>query len=384
MVSVGLSAVRKIIHVDADSFYASVERRERPELVGLPLAVGGRSDRRGVIAAASYEARQFGVHSAMASARAKALCPQLLIVPPQFDLYRSVSGAMQAIFAEYTQLIEPLSLDEAYLDVSECARLNGSATLIAQEIRARVRSELRITVSAGVAPNKFLAKVASDWDKPDGLFTIAPEQVAAFVLQLPVSRINGVGKVTARKLNDMGVQTCGDLQGLPQSDLLQRFGKYGKRLYEVARGQDDRRVQTDRVRKSISVERTFSDDIADMAAITAALDSVLAELERRFIRIASEYQPIKRFVKIKYRDFTQTTLEEAMPDSGQRWDRREEFHRLLAAAWPRGAKPVRLLGAGLRLQPLASDDSQQLSLFQDSLPIPTSPPKAPGDMELSS
>jgi DNA polymerase-4 len=354
---------RKIIHIDADCFYAAVEVREQPELAGLPLAVGGRADRRGVIAAASYEARQFGVHSAMASARALALCPQLVIVPPRFDLYRGVSTAMHGIFRDYTSQIEPLSLDEAYLDVSACDQLEGSATLIAQEIRQRVRHELGITVSAGVAPNKFLAKVASDWEKPDGLFTIPPVSVGEFVVRLPVNRINGVGKVTAARLRDMGVQTCGDLQRVPLTELARRFGKYGRRLHEVAQGLDERPVQSGRVRKSISVERTFPEDIAELTAMLVALDDVLAELQRRFARIARDYHPTKRFVKIKYRDFTQTTLEETMPDDGQPWDLAEQYHRLLGKAWPRGAKPVRLLGAGLRLQPVAGENRGQMTLF---------------------
>ena len=354
---------RKIIHVDADSFYASVELRENPALAGRPLAVGGRSDRRGVIAAASYEARAFGVHSAMASARAQALCPELLILPARFDLYREVSAQMHDIFRDYTELIEPLSLDEAYLDVSDAAVHAGSATLIATDIRRRVRAELGITVSAGVAPNKFLAKVASDWDKPDGLFTLPPEQVAAFVLQLPVSKINGVGKVTAKKLGAMGVRTCGDLQALSLAILVKRFGKYGRRLHEVARGVDERRVQASRPRKSISVERTFAEDIAGLPAMAEALEDLLLELDRRFRRIDQQYRPSKRFVKIKYRDFTQTTLEEAMPANGEPWNAAGQYQRLLRTAWPRGAKPVRLLGAGLRLQPVADADREQLELF---------------------
>jgi DNA polymerase-4 len=271
---------------------------------------------------------------------------------------------MHRIFSDYTDMIEPLSLDEAYLDVSDCDQLEGSATLIAQAIRQRVQLKLGITVSAGVAPNKFLAKVASDWDKPDGLFTVPPARVAEFVLQLPVSRINGVGKVTAARLGDMGVVTCGDLQAVPLTELARRFGKYGQRLYEVARGLDERPVQSRRVRKSISVERTFPEDIAELSAMQVMLDQVLEELQRRFARIEHDYRPSKRFVKIKYRDFTQTTLEETMPDDGQPWDLREQYHRLLGSAWPRGAKPVRLLGAGLRLQQLTSDDRGQLLLFR--------------------
>ncbi|MEH6634646.1 MAG: DNA polymerase IV [Halioglobus sp.] len=354
---------RKIIHIDADSFYASVETRENPGLRGKPLAVGGRADRRGVIATANYEARSFGVHSAMASSRAMILCPGLLILPPRFDLYREASARFHDIFRHYTQLIEPLSLDEAFLDVTETDHCHGSATLIAQEIRQRVKEELSLTVSAGIAPNKFLAKVASDWNKPDGMFVIRPEQIAAFVVDLPVKKINGVGKVTAEKLRKMGVVTCGDLQTLPLEKLAKRFGKYGQRLYDVARGVDHRQVQSSRVRKSISVERTFVEDIEHLPAMVESIDDLLLELKQRFDKIAGRYFPIKRVVKIKYNDFTQTTLEEVIGASGEPWHTAEQFHRLLTAAWPRGAKPVRLLGAGLRLQPRDVADLDQLSLF---------------------
>ena len=358
---------RKIIHVDADSFYASVETRENPQLAGKPLAVGGRADRRGVIATANYEARKFGVHSAMASARAMALCPSLLIVPPHFELYRTVSAQFHDIFRDFTDLIEPLSLDEAYLDVSDCEQFQGSATLVAAEIRRRVRQELDLTVSAGIAPNKFLAKVASDWEKPDGMFTIAPDQVAQFVVDLPVNKINGVGRVTAEKLRRMGVVSCGDLQDVELTALVKRFGKYGQRLFDVARGIDKRRVQPSRVRKSISVERTYNEDIVAMPAMESALDELLVELAGRFLKIADRYFPTKRVIKIKYSDFTQTTLEETLGDSGEPWNDPQRFHRLVATAWPRGAKPVRLLGAGLRLQPRGEGDLDQLSLFEDQL-----------------
>jgi DNA polymerase-4 len=361
---VALDDPRKIIHVDADSFYASVEMRENPELMGKPIAVGGSAEGRGVIATSNYEARKYGVRSAMASSRALSLCPDLIILPPRFELYRSVSVRFREIFAEYTELIEPVSLDEAYLDVTGTQRCNGSATLIADEIRRRIKDELNVTVSAGVAPNKFLAKVASDWNKPDGVFTIPPDDVAEFVLTLPVGKINGVGKVTTQKLNKMGVVTCADLQAIALSDLVMRFGKYGKRLSEVARGEDHRQVQSTRVRKSISVEHTFAQDIEDLPGVVAALDTILDELQRRFEKINDVYFPMKRLVKIKYRDFTQTTLEEAMTISGDDWCSPEAFRRLIAAAWPRGAKPVRLLGVGLRLQPLRADEQDQLSLFE--------------------
>ena len=353
---------RKILHIDADSFYASVEMRENPELRGKPIAVGGKADRRGVIATCSYEARKYGVKSAMASSRALALCPGLIIVAPRFELYRSVSRKFHQIFRDYTAIIEPLSLDEAFLDVSDCSRCSGSATLMAQEILGRVRDELQLTVSAGVAPNKFLAKVASDWNKPNGVFTIPPREVTNFVLALPVSKINGVGKVTAGNLRKMGVVTCADLQAVPLPELHKRFGKYGKRLFDVARGIDDRPVQSSRIRKSISVEHTFPEDIAELQAMLEAMDGIVSELGRRFEKIGENYFPIKRIVKIKYQDFTQTTLEEAIGTSGENWCELSQFRRLTQAAWPRGAKPVRLLGAGLRLQPVKNKDGPQIVL----------------------
>jgi len=336
--------------------------RENPELRGKPIAVGGSSERRGVIATASYEARKFGVRSAMASSRALVLCPRLIIVPPHFELYRRVSRQFHQIFRDYTSIIEPLSLDEAFLDVSETTRCSGSATLMAQEILRRISDELHLTVSAGVAPNKFLAKVASDWNKPNGIFTIPPQGVAHFVRQLPVRKINGVGKVTAARLSKMGVETCADLQAVPLADLLKRFGKYGKRLSEVSRGIDNRPVQSSRTRKSISVEHTFPEDIDALPAMLNALDDIVAELDRRFDKIAQNYFPVKRVVKIKYRDFTQTTLEEGIGSSGERWCDPGQFRRLLETAWPRGAKPVRLLGAGLRLQPAKNEDNPQIQL----------------------
>ncbi len=355
--------MRKIIHIDADSFYASVEMRENPELRDKPIAVGGSSER-GVVATANYEARKFGVHSALPTARARQLCPQLVILKPRFDLYRKVSGQFRDIFSDFTDKIEPLSLDEAYLDVSDSEHFGGSATLIADEIRRRVREEIKLTVSAGVAPNKFLAKVASDWDKPDGLFTVAPAQVADFVRALPVSKINGVGKVTAEKLKRMGVVTCGDLQTIPIEDLARRFGKYGPRLAELAHGIDEREVKTSRIRKSISVERTYTRDLGSDEELLAALDTVLEELATRFRKIEQQYLPIKRFVKVKFRNFSQTTLEEILPDRGEPWLNRADYQRLLLAARARKPLSVRLLGAGLRLTPRHADEADQLSLFE--------------------
>jgi len=342
-----------------------VEMRENPSLVGKPIAVGGSSDRRGVVATANYEARKFGVHSAMSSARALQQCPDLIIIPPQFELYRAVSRQFHEIFRDYTDLIEPLSLDEAFLDVSDCEQCGGSATLIANEIRQRVRETLKLTVSAGVAPNKFLAKVASDWNKPDGTYTIPPDKVAEFVVTLPVSKINGVGKVTAEKMRRMGVITCGDLQGVPVEELAKRFGKYGPRLAQLARGIDDREVKTDRIRKSISVERTYPQDLTSETEMLEALDDILKELQQRFAKIEEHYAPCARFIKVKFHDFTQTTLDEAISNRGAAWLNRDDYQRMLRAGWQRKGLPVRLLGAGLRLEPKHNKEKEQMGLFSE-------------------
>lgn len=356
---------RKIIHIDADSFYASVETREDPSLADRPIAVGGQADRRGVIATCNYLARGFGVRSAMPSSRALQLCPDLLILRPRFDLYRSVSRQFHDIFRRYTHVIEPLSLDEAYLDVSDCQACRGSATLIAQAIRSDIRNELQLTVSAGVAPNKFLAKVGSDWEKPDGCFTITPEQVADFVRDLPVSRINGVGSVTAARLQKLGARTCGELQEVPLEVLVRRFGKYGSRLAQLAHGIDERPVQTSRVRKSLSVENTYSRDLISPEEMDGALDALLGELEERFHKIDERYRPLKRLVKVKFDNFVQTTVEELIAGSGEHWLDRAAYQRLLRTALDRGERPVRLLGTGLRLDPLEAVRESQLTLFEN-------------------
>lgn len=356
--------IRKIIHCDCDCFYAAVEVRDNPQLRGLPLAVGGAPNSRGVIATCSYEARKYGVRSAMSSAKAAQLCPGLLFIKPDIAKYQEVSRAMHEIFKQYTHLIEPLSLDEAYLDVTDAPFCSGSATLMAEEIRAKVNQQLGITISAGVAPNKFLAKVASDWNKPDGLFVIRPEEVAVFVERLDVSRINGVGRVTKSKLNQMGINTCGDLQKFAEAELTQSFGQYGKRLFSVARGIDNRPVQTHRERKSISVEHTYSEDLKTLSSIIECVPVLLDELRSRCERKLGQGRlVIKRFVKVKFFDFTQTTLEHKMEDAHEKWDSDSVYGSLLEAAWAREGKSVRLLGVGVRLGDGEVVESRQLSLL---------------------
>jgi DNA polymerase-4 len=253
-------STRKIIHVDMDAFYASVEQRDDPQLRGKPVIVAWRGNR-SVVCAASYEARSFGVHSAMPAVRAERLCPAAIFLAPDFTRYRAVSHGVREIFKRHTDLIEPLSLDEAYLDVTESKTGLPTATLVARTIREQIRQELNLTASAGVAPNKFLSKLASDWRKPDGLFVIKPDDVDAFLLPLPVGRLPGVGKVTGEKLAKLGVGTVGDLRKLDLPALEQDFGRYGLRLYELARGIDESEVVPDRPTQSISVEDTFEHDV---------------------------------------------------------------------------------------------------------------------------
>ncbi|QLF92460.1 DNA polymerase IV [Pseudomonas sp. ABC1] len=348
---------RKIIHVDCDCFYAAIEMRDDPSLANRPLAVGGAAERRGVIATCNYEARAYGVRSAMASAQALKLCPDLLIIRPRFEAYREASREIHGIFRDYTEQIEPLSLDEAYLDVTQCTQFSGSATRIAEDIRRRVWKQLRITVSAGVAPNKFLAKIASDWRKPDGLFVITPGQVDDFVKALPVARLHGVGKVTAERLGRMGVTTCEDLRGWERLALVREFGSFGERLWGLARGIDEREVTAEHRRQSMSVENTFDRDLPDLQACEAQLPALLEELERRLARLDESYRPGKPFVKLKFHDFTQTTLEQA--GAGLEL---EHYRDLLAMAYARRDIPVRLIGVGVRLVDLRGE-FEQLSLF---------------------
>jgi DNA polymerase-4 len=349
-------AVRKIIHCDCDCFYAAVEMRDNPALIGVPLAVGGSAAHRGVIATCNYEARAFGVRSAMPTAQALQRCPHLIVLPPTMEKYREASRQIMGIYAHYTDQIEPLSLDEAYLDVSASTHLQGSATRIAQEIRARIKQDVGITASAGVAPNKFLAKIASDWQKPDGLFVIRPQDIASFVPALAIDKLFGVGKVTAAKLHAMQVHTCADLQTIDRAILEQQFGKFGQRLYELCRGIDQREVQTHRVRKSISVEETYTQDLPDLSACMAQLPTLQNNLEERIRRANTTDSIYKVFVKIRFSNFKHTSAEclaNCMDHSA--------LHTLLQVAYQRGNLPVRLIGIGVRLR--ATNPSVQASLF---------------------
>lgn len=294
------AAPRKIIHVDMDAFYASVEQRDDPSLRGRPVAVGG-SRERGVVAAASYEARAFGVRSAMPSSTARRRCPELVFVKPRFEVYTAVSRQIRAIFADYTPLIEPLSLDEAYLDVSG----TESARAVAEAIRARIRAETGLTASAGVSYNKFIAKLASDQNKPDGLCVIPPSAGARFVAGLPVARFHGVGPRTAERMARLGIATGADLAAQSLPFLQAHFGSFATYLYWAARGRDDRPVRADRVRKSIGAERTFFTDIVEQEALVAALEPILDALMERIERAGAAGRTVT--LKVKFADFRQIT-----------------------------------------------------------------------------
>jgi DNA polymerase IV len=350
--------VRKIIHCDCDCFYASVEMRDDPSLRGRPLAVGGRAEQRGVIATCNYEARRFGIHSAMATAQAVKLCPDLILIPPNMEKYRVASHQIMDIYRDYTDLVEPLSLDEAYLDVTNSPHCKGSATLIAQEIRRRIHETVGITASAGVAPNKFVAKIASDWNKPDGLFLVRPDEVDAFVAALPVKKLFGVGKVTAAKLHRLGAQTCGDLRDWDMDKLQQHFGSFGARLYDLCRGIDYRDVNPVRERKSISTEETYTPDVPDLEGCLALLPDLYEHLLGRIKRNNAEKFINKLFVKIKFADFQRTTVECVgyAPNMAT-------FRHLMETGWLRASRPVRLLGVGVRLSD--TETVEQLSLFDE-------------------
>jgi DNA polymerase-4 len=296
--------VRKIIHVDADAFYASIEQRDHPEYRGKPLAVGHAAER-GVVAAASYEARKFGIHSAMPSLTALSKCPQLIFVPARFELYREISMQMRNIFFEYTNLVEPLSLDEAYLDVTVNKPGIASATLIAREIKQRVKETTGLTVSAGVSINKFLAKVASDWKKPNGLFVILPEDAESFVENLKIEQFWGVGKVTAAKMRELGIQTGHDLKKREEEELVRLFGKAGHIYYQNARGIDHREVIPDRVRKSLGAEETFMIDLYDKMELQEKLREIASEVWRRTSK--QDFYGRTVTLKVKYADFKEVS-----------------------------------------------------------------------------
>ena len=346
----------KVIHLDMDCFYAAVEMRERPELLEMPIAVGGGS-RRGVVTTCNYEARKFGVRSAMPGFLARERCPQLVFLPVRFDLYRAESAKIRSILHRYTPLVEPLSLDEAYLDVTDSGRF---AWDIAKEIRKTIFDETRLTASAGIAPNKMLAKIASDWRKPNGQFAITPAEVEAFMQALPIRKIWGIGPKTAEKLTAQGVLTCGDLQKFSLNDLIRKMGKWGEELYHLCRGRDDRPVEPNRIRKSLSTERTYLENLNSFAECEAAMRELVAELLDEIRAKGADRRIHKAFVKIKFADFTHTTREGIHPNPTP-----ETFLALLSEARERSPQGIRLLGAGVRF----ADEAREFEDFQQRLEL---------------
>jgi len=301
---------RKIIHVDMDAFYASVEQMDNPELKGKPLAVGG-SEVRGVVSAASYEARKFGVRSAISGIQAKKLCPDLIFVRPRFDRYKEISKKIRKIFYDYTDLVEPLSLDEAYLDVTENKKGNPSATLIAQEIRKRIFEEVGLTASAGISVNKFVAKIASDYNKPNGQKTVNPDEVEAFLEKLDIKKFYGVGKVTAEKMYQLGIFTGYDLKQKPLEYLEKHFGNSGFHYYQICRGIHNSAVKPNRKIKSVGAERTFGENLSSEIFMEERLQSIAKELEKRLQKSKISGKTIT--LKIKYSDFTLQTRSKTLP-----------------------------------------------------------------------
>jgi len=311
--TVSTTPIRKIIHIDMDAFFASVEQRDEPNYRGKPIAVGGSPDKRGVVAAASYEARRFGIHSAMPSRTAIQRCPQLIFVKPRFDVYREVSGQIHDIFNRYTDLIEPLSLDEAYLDVTENKLGLPSATLIAKEIKANILAETNLTASAGVSINKFLAKTASGVNKPNGLFLIPPEGAELYVEQLEIEKFYGIGHVTAEKMRKNGIYSGADLKRWTENDLVREFGKVGSYYYQIARARDDRPVEPNRIRKSLGAEESYAEDLAERQAVHSALEEIAQTLKGRIERNLTSGRTLT--LKVKYADYQQVTRSRTLSDS---------------------------------------------------------------------
>ncbi len=336
--------VRKIIHVDMDCFYAAVEVKYRPELKGKPIGVGGPANSRGVLTTASYEARKFGCRSAMPSSQALRLCPELILVRPNFELYKRESRAVREILQRFTDQIEPLSLDEAYLDVSDAKHFGGSATLIAKEIRAQIEKETNLTASAGIAPNKFLAKIASDWKKPNGQFVIRPEDVETFMPPLKIEKLYGVGKVTAKKMHELGLHTCADIQAQSIAQLARWFGSRAEELSLLARGIDHRKVEPRSVRKSLTVEETYNKDLETLEQCLACIPGLYQDWEQRMVHVNERDHTRGFVVKLKFHDFKTTTHERSSSD----WPTIADFEQLLKNAWERRCEPVRLIGLGVR------------------------------------
>ncbi|PIQ49956.1 MAG: DNA polymerase IV [Cytophagales bacterium CG12_big_fil_rev_8_21_14_0_65_40_12] len=336
-------SLKKIIHIDMDAFFASVEQLDFPEYRGKPLAVGGSKDR-GVVAAASYEARKYGVYSAMPSKTAYQKCPHIIFTPPRFERYKEVSSQIQAIFHEYTDLVEPLSLDEAYLDVTENKKGIPSATLIAKAIRKEIKEKTGLTASAGISINKFLAKIASDYQKPDGITLIGPEKALSFLEKLEIDKFFGVGKVTAKKMHALGIHTGADLKEWSKERLILKFGKSGGFYYNIVRGEDSRTVNPNRIRKSLGAENTFDVDIIEIEDMKMALDPILQTVHRRLEKAATFGKTLT--LKVKFKDFSQITrsVTKEEPIADPDLIKELTFQLLEQIQWDDFPTGVRLLG----------------------------------------
>ncbi len=350
---------RKVIHIDMDAFFASVEQRDNPDLKGKPVAVGG-SRERGVVAAASYEARKFGVHSAMSSRIAAMKCPGLVFVKPRFEAYKEVSGQIRELFFEYTDLVEPLSLDEAYLDVTHNKKGIPSATLIARELTKRIYEETSLTASAGISVNKFLAKTASDVNKPNGIFLIPPEEVISYIARMPIERFYGIGKVTAEKMKKMGIIFGEDLREYTEEDLVTRFGKPGHFYYRICRGIDDRPVNPERIRKSIGAENTFDRDITNSAEMVHALYRIGREVVGRMKKAGTRGRTIT--LKFKYFDFQLITRSKTQADWIDSFSRMKEMIDEISAEIDPAEKGIRLLGISISNLEHEEEESQPVQL----------------------
>jgi Nucleotidyltransferase/DNA polymerase involved in DNA repair len=342
--------LRAIIHLDMDCFYAAIEVRDRPSLRGKPVGVGGARDRRGVLTTCNYEARKFGVRSAMPTFMALQRCPNLIVLPTRFDVYRREAAVIRGILHRFTSVIEPLSLDEAYLDVTAHP---GAPGPLAQIIRGTILRKTKLTSSAGIGPNKLIAKIASEINKPDGQFEVTPEEVPAFVEKLSVRKIWGIGEKTERKLEELAVKTCGELQRFSRPELVDLFGKFGVELYDLCRGIDNRPVEPDRPRKSLSTEETFSVDLTTLEQCEERLEELFQELMGDLAQKESTRAITKIFVKLKFNDFTRTTAERAglVPTL-------QDFQSLLSEAFARTGNPVRLIGLGVRFAETLPENAQ--------------------------
>jgi DNA polymerase-4 len=341
---------RAIIHLDMDCFYAAIEIRDRPSLRGKPVGVGGARDRRGVLTTCNYEARKFGVRSAMPTFMALQRCPHLIVLPTRFDVYRREAAIIRGILYQFTPIIEPLSLDEAYLDVTAHPSATGP---LAQQIRSAIFRKTKLTSSAGIGPNKLIAKVASEINKPNGQFEVKPDEVAEFMKDLAVRKIWGIGEKSERKLEELGVKTCGEVQRFSRPELAEIFGKFGLDLYDLCRGIDHRLVEPDRPRKSLSTEETFAIDLTTLEQCEEKLEELFQDLMADLAQKESTREITKIFVKLKFNDFTRTTAERTGLTPAL-----EHFRSLLAEAFARTGKPVRLIGVGVRFAETMPETAQ--------------------------